>query len=74
MENELKPSILTKPINDLWVTDEFKLMATENGFETIKELLSFSLTSLMRKPKFSMHVLDEFYKLLEKEGCVELLS
>ncbi len=74
MTNELKDSMLAKPIHDLPVSDDFKIMAAENGFETMEEILSFSLSSLLKKEKFSMHILEEIYKLLEKERFVELLK
>lgn len=74
MEKNLKHIELTKPITTLSLSNEFKKMAEVNGFETLDEILSFSVASLMKRPGFSMHVYLELYKLLEKEGCSELLK
>lgn len=74
MENNLKGSVLTDQITNLSLSDNFKKMAEANGFETLDEVLSFSVASLMKKPGFSMHVYLELYKFIEKEGCSELLK
>jgi hypothetical protein len=74
MSNEVKLPILTTPLDQLSISREFEAMAIENGFETLEEMLSFSLPSLMQKPKFTVHVSNEFYRLLYKEGCIELLK
>jgi len=74
MNNELETQILFKPIHELAVSEEFKVMATENGFETLDEILSLHLSTLFRKEKFSLHLMTELYKLLEKEELVNLLK
>lgn len=74
MNNELKTPILSKPIQELAVSEDFKVMATENGFETLDEILSLHLSTLFQKEKFSLHLMAELYKLLEKEELVNLLK
>ncbi len=74
MENYLKRSVLTEQINNLPVSKNFKEMAEANGFETLDEVISFSIASLFKRQGFSMHIYHELYKFLEKEGCIELLK
>ena len=74
MENHSKSSVLTEQINDLPVSENFKEMAEANGFETLDEVISFSIASLFKRHRFSMHSYHELYKFLEKEGCIELLK
>ena len=74
MNNELKTPILFKPIQELPVSEDFKVMASENGFETLDEILSLHLSSLFSKEKFSLHVMAELYSLIEKEELVKLLK
>lgn len=74
MENHLKSSVLAEQINNLPVSENFKEMAEANGFETLNEMISFSIASLFKRHGFSMHVYHELYKFLEKEGCIELLK
>jgi hypothetical protein len=74
MNNELKTPVLFKPIQELAVSEDFKVMASENGFETLDEILSLHLSSLLQKEKFSLHVMEELYKLIEREELVKLLK
>lgn len=74
MENNLGSSILTEQINSLPLSKGFKEMAEINGFESLDEVLSFNLASLMKKPHFTMHVYHELYNFLDKEGFIELLK
>ena len=74
MDKNLKISVLTEPINHLSLSSDFKRMAEVNGFETLDEVLSFTVASLFRRSGFSIHVYHELYKFLEKEGYSDLLK
>lgn len=74
MEKHLKSSVLAEQINNLPVSENFKEMAKANGFETLEEMVSFSIASLFKRQGFSMHIYHELYKFLEKKGCIELLK
>jgi len=74
MENNLKRPVLTEQIKNLPLSNECKEMAKVNGFETLEEIVSFTVASLMKRPKFSMHVYLELYKFLGEQGYGKVLK
>ncbi len=74
MENNLKAHVLMEQINNLSLSSSFKEMAEVNGFESLEEVLSFTLSSLLNKPRFTVHIYHELYIFLEKEGYIRMLK
>lgn len=60
-----KQEILNQKINNLPFTEEFKLFAQKLNVITIKELVSFPITAIIKSEGFSYHVLQELVNYLE---------
>lgn len=66
--------LLQKPIPDLPLSQEFKAMAITNGFKDLDAILSFPLTSLLKKSEFSYHIYQEFVEYLRQKEFLHLLK
>ena len=66
--------LLQKPIPDLPLSQEFKAMAITNGFKNFDAILSFPLTSLLKKPEFSYHIYQELVGSLKQKELLHLLK
>lgn len=70
---EMNP-ILSKPIQSLEVSYEFKRMARANGFNTLSEILDKSVDDLHKLEYSGYRMLKELYNVLEKENLGYLLN
>lgn len=66
--------ILSKPIQSLEVSYEFKRMARANGFNTLSEILDKSVDDLHKLEYSGYRMLKELYNVLEKENLGYLLN
>ncbi|HZX74208.1 MAG TPA: hypothetical protein VFE57_07300 [Cyclobacteriaceae bacterium] len=65
MTRELTPSILQAPIASLSFSNEFKVMADANGFDTIQQVLSEPLHTLPQRKLSGYRMLKELLDFLE---------
>jgi hypothetical protein len=68
------PGLLRQPINELPVTEVFKLRSKLMGFHTLDEVLSQSQADLRTKEDFNEHWYYELHHLLNRNGLVYLLD
>jgi hypothetical protein len=68
-----KELLLYKPIEDLNVSETFRIDFLKAGFETLKEALEFDADVLVKEKKFSLHTITELITLLNNEGLGRLL-
>ena len=66
--------ILLKQIEDLPVSEGFRLDFLRAGFETLKEALEFEADTLISEKKFTYHTIIELINLLDAEGLGGLLN
>ncbi len=68
-----KELLLYKPIEDLNVSETFRIDFLKAGFETLKEALEFDADILIIEKGFSLHTITELITLLNTEGLGRLL-
>jgi len=68
-----KELLLYKPIEDLNVSETFRIDFLKAGFETLKEALEFDADILIKEKGFSLHTITELITLLNTEGLGRLL-
>lgn len=68
-----KELLLYKPIEDLNVSEAFRMDFLKAGFETLGEALEFEADVLVKEKKFSLHTITELITLLNNEGLGRLL-
>ena len=68
-----KELLLYKPIEDLNVSETFRIDFLKAGFETLKEALEFDADILITEKGFSLHTVTELITLLNTEGLGRLL-
>jgi hypothetical protein len=68
-----KELLLYKPIEDLNVSETFRIDFLKAGFETLGEALEFEADVLVKEKKFSLHTITELITLLNNEGLGRLL-
>jgi hypothetical protein len=68
-----KELLLYKPIEDLNVSETFRMDFLKAGFETLGEALEFEADVLVKEKKFSLHTITELITLLNNEGLGRLL-
>lgn len=68
-----KELLLYKPIEDLNVSETFRIDFLKAGFETLSEALEFEADVLVNEKKFSLHTITELITLLNTEGLGRLL-
>ena len=73
MQAETIKALLQQPVHQLTISEDFKHMASMNGFETMDIVLSFPLSSLMHFPGFTPRVLQVLTLWLQEHGLVHLL-
>lgn len=71
---EDKNSILCKPITELPLSSEFKVMASVNEFSTLADLLIVPHYSIHALPKSGYRIVKELLMLLEREKLLELID
>jgi hypothetical protein len=65
--------ILTQPANQLPVIEELVHFMQQRQFTNLKEMLAFSVPQLLKMEGFGYRCLRSLYKVLEENGCAELL-
>ncbi|MBS1744239.1 MAG: hypothetical protein JST81_14510 [Bacteroidetes bacterium] len=65
---------LHKPIEELPFSDVFKLSAKQMQLHTLADILEYDSASLLRKPGFNYHFLQEFIAYIEKNKMTDLLK
>jgi hypothetical protein len=73
-ENPKTPGLLSQPINELPVTEVFKLRSKLMGFHTLAEVLLESRSDLRTKEDFNEHWYFELHHFLNRNGLVYLLD
>jgi hypothetical protein len=68
------PGLLQQPINELPVTEVFKLRSKLMGFYTLNEVLLNTQAELRNKEDFNEHWYYELHHLLNRNGLVHLLD
>ena len=68
-----KELLLYKPIEDLNVSETFRIDFLKAGFETLGEALEFEADVLVNEKNFSLHTITELITLLNNEGLGRLL-
>jgi len=67
-------SILNVPIMQLSIKDDFKVMASVNGFDTLQQVLNFPVSVLLKREKFTMHVYYELIDVLKQNDILNSLK
>lgn len=65
---------LNTPIKKLLLSEEFKNMAEINGFETMKEILSFTGASFLGKQGVNYHLYKELADYLKENELLHLFK
>ncbi len=73
MASEKEHILLYKPIEDLNVSETFRIDFLKAGFETLGEALEFEADVLVKEKKFSLHTITELITLLNTEGLGRML-
>jgi DNA polymerase/3'-5' exonuclease PolX len=71
-KNEDSP-LLTQPVNQLPVIEELAHFMQQKQFANLKEMLVFSAPELLKMEGFGYRCLRSLYKVLEMNGCEDLL-
>lgn len=74
MDSQLNHSLLQKPIEDLNVSELFRMDFLKAGFETLQEALEYEADALVKEKGFSYHTITELINLLKAEGLERLLK
>ncbi len=61
-------NLLDQPITSLELSEEFKEMAETNRFETLSQMMEYSLEELQRMPLFDLRMLTEYVNFLTDRG------
>jgi len=66
--------MLHKPIEDLNVSEAFRMDFLKAGFETLSDALKFDADTLVKEKGVSYHTITELTNLLSKEGLERMLK
>lgn len=73
MTKEKSNTILHQPIDDLDVSENFRLEFLRAGFITLEDALAFDADTLVNEKKLSYHTITELIELLNSKGLSKLL-
>jgi hypothetical protein len=71
-KNDQAP-ILTQPVNQLPLIEELVDFMYHRQFSNLSELLAFRVSELLKMEGFGYRCLKNLYKVLEDNGCEDLL-
>lgn len=74
MSAQFNDPILHQPIDDLAVSENFRLDFLRAGFKTLAEALEFDADWLIKEKKFTYHTITELIELLNSKGLGELFK
>jgi len=66
--------LLHRSVEDLPVSESFRMDFLKAGLETISEALAFNGDTLIAEKQFSYHTITELIKLLDQEGLAKLFK
>ena len=74
MSTQFNDPILHQPIDDLAVSENFRLDFLRADFTTLAEALEYDADQLIKEKKFTYHTITELIELLNSKGLGELFK
>ena len=66
--------ILIKDLEQLQVSDEFRLMAKQNGFNNLGEIIDVPISELKQKPGMNYRMLAELGEVLTSYDLIDIVD
>ncbi len=66
--------ILTKPINELPVSEELVRFMIFHGYENLQELIKEKTSKLQRSKGWNVMCFESLLNILDKHNCLDMLS
>jgi DNA-directed RNA polymerase alpha subunit len=74
MDRPAQYEFLDKPLNELHLSPELGEVLTNNGFNSVREVVAMETYQLLQLPGFGYRMLHEFIALLKQHNAIHLLK